>query len=169
MASIYLFSGPCGSGKTTLSTRFAEQLGTAIYVIHGDQFQAGFITPDQADVPSWPDILRFNWACILAAARNALALGVDVVIDYIVEDELPLLQALARENSAALHYVVLTASEDVLRQRLIQRGDAWLVERAIFLKHKLENTPENQGHLLNVAGMTLDEEIHAVRMNQYRL
>ena len=169
MASIYLFSGPCGCGKTTLSTAFAEQLGQPVYVIHGDDFQAGFITPDAADGPAWPEILRFNWACILANADSALKLGVDVVIDYIVEDELPRVQALARRHSASLHYIVLTADESTLGKRLLQRGDAWLTERSLFLKRKLEAMAENHGHLLDITDMSIDAAIHQLTMKNFIL
>lgn len=157
MKRIYVFSGPCGCGKTTLATAFAAQHNTPVCLIHGDDFQAGLITPEAAQAPAWPDILRFNWACILANARAALQLGVDVVIDYVVEDELPLLEALAREMGTALHYTVLTADEETLRERLTNRGDAWLINRALVLKAKLEAMPENRGHLLDVTGMTVQE------------
>lgn len=167
MASIYLFSGPCGCGKTTLATAFAEGLGKPVYLIHGDDFQAGFITPDHADGPAWPEILRFNWACILSNARSALLLGVDVVIDYIVEDELPLAEALARDLGASLHYIVLTADEATLASRLRQRGDAWLTERSLFLKQKLGSMPENQGHLLDVTGLTPDEALARVQAGNF--
>ena len=162
MRHVYVFSGPCGCGKTTLSSAFARTLDRPSYIIHGDDFQAGLVTADHIDAPAWPDILRFNWACILANARHALNLGVDVLIDYVVEDELPLLQALARETGAVLHYTVLTVSEDALRQRLTQRGDPWLIERALFLKDKLESMPENQGHLLDITGMSIAEALHAM-------
>ena len=169
MASIFLISGPCGCGKSTLAGAFAHQLDHPAYLIHGDDFQAGFITSDEAEGPAWPEILRFNWDCIMAVARNVLALGTDVVIDYVVEDELPRVQALAAEYGAALHYIVLTASEDTLRTRLAQRGDAWLTERALFLKHKLEDMAENQGHILDITDMTVDDEINHIRQRNFRI
>ena len=169
MANIFLFSGPCGCGKTTLSSAFAEHLGQPVYLIHGDDFQAGFITPAGAGGPVWPEILRFNWECILASTRSALALGVDVVIDYVVEDELPLMQALARDFGAALYYVVLTADAPTLQGRLKQRGDAWLTERALFLKAKLEAMPENQGHLYDVSGLDPDTALSHLRIDEFIL
>ena len=169
MANIYLFSGPCGCGKSTLSTAFAARHDSPLYLVHGDDFQSGLFTPEHAQAPAWPDILRFNWACILAAAGNALSLGVDVVIDYIVEDELPMVQRLARDHGAALHYIVLTTDEDTLRQRLHQRGDAWLIERALFLRRQLNAMPENAGYLLDVTGLSIEEALNALKKGQYRL
>lgn len=162
MRHIYVFSGPCGCGKTTLATAFARQHTAPVYLIHGDDYQAGFFTPEHAEAPSWPDILHFNWACILTNARHALQLDVDVIIDYVIEDELPLLQTLARETGGKLHYIVLTASEETIQQRLTQRGDKWLIERALFLKKKLDALPENQPFLLDVTDMTAAQALSKI-------
>lgn len=171
MASIFLISGPCGCGKSTLAKAFVRTLDKQAYLIQGDTFHAGFVQPEDDSVPctAWEDILRFNWDCIMAVARNALALGTDVVIDYVVEDELPRVQALANKLGAELHYIILTASEDTLRSRLAQRGDAWLTERALFLKHKLEDMAENQGHILDITGMSVDDEINHIRQRNFRI
>lgn len=169
MANIYLISGPCGCGKSTLADAFANQLDRPAYLIHGDDFQAGFITPADAEGPSWPEILHFNWDCIIDVACKALSLDIDVVIDYVVEDELPRVQALADEFGASLYYIVLTASEDTLTSRLAQRGDAWLTERALFLKRKIDSMPENQGHLLDITGMTIEEEISRIMQGDFRI
>lgn len=174
MSSIYFFSGACGCGKSTLAEAFAKHLVNCcgkkqVYLIHGDDFHQGFVETDDkgdffvdgqaADTVAWEEILRFNWECIIDVADKALSRGLDVVIDYVIEDELPLVAALARKHQAALHYVVLTATEESIRQRITQRGDVDLIDRALFLKHKLEAMAENQGHLLDNTGMTVEEEI----------
>lgn len=169
MANIYLFSGPCGCGKTTLSSAFAQQLDQPAYLLHGDDFQAGFVIPDGADAPTWPEILRFNWECILANSRSALSLGVDVIIDYVVEDELPPVQSLARDFGAALHYIVLTADNATLQSRLSQRGDACLTDRSLFLKRKLDAMPENQGHLLDITGLSIDAVLARLQAEKFIL
>ncbi len=105
------------------------------------------------------------WECMLDVAGKALARGLDVVIDYVVEDELPLLQKLAKEYDAKLHYLVLTASEEAITERLRTRGDDELIERALFLKKKLDNLPENQGHLYDNTGKTMAEEVTEISKN----
>ena len=167
MNSIYLFSGPCGCGKSTLANAFAKRLvdecGRAqVYVVHGDDFHNGFVQADREPLPSepflrWPDVLAFNWECILSVAEKALTRGLDVVIDYVVEDELPRVRALARRHRARLCYVVLTADEEVIRRRLTQRGDIDLIDRALFLKKKLDALPENQGHLFDNSQKSAEE------------
>lgn len=180
MNHIYFISGPCGCGKTTLTNAFAEHLvkvekRTRIYVIHGDDFHHGFVgmyeedafcAEEQASNPlAWEQVLKFNWECILDVAGKALKRGLDVVIDYVVEDELPLLQKLAKEQNARLCYVVLTASEETIKEHLQTRGDEELIERALFLKNKLDNLPENQGHLYDNTGKTVAEEVTEISKN----
>ena len=177
MANIYFFSGPCGCGKSTLATAYAKHLVNnsekkQVYLIHGDDFHAGFIEVDDkgsffvdgqaSNALLWQDILKFNWDCILTVARKVLDRGLDVVIDYVIEEELPLVQELAKEYDAKLYYIVLTASEDSIRQRITERGDVDMIERALFLKNKLDNLPENQGHLLDNTEKTPLQEIEAL-------
>ena len=92
-------------------------------------------------------------------AGKALVRGLDVIIDYVVEDELPMLQKLAKEHDAKLYYVVLTASEETIAKRIQTRGDNELIERALFLKKKLDSLPENQGHLYDNTGKIVAKEI----------
>ena len=180
MGNIYVFSGPCGCGKSTLANAFAARLvrcgeRNQAYVIHGDDFHNGFVSaerqgePDCPEFQYWPDILRFNWECILSVAGKALDRGLDVVVDYIVEDELPLLRGLAREKKARLFYVVLTASEEELAQRLTQRGNSELIERSLFLKRKLDAAPEHGAHLYDISGKTVGEEVAGLDMAKYEV
>ena len=80
MSSVYLFSGPCGCGKSTLAEAYAKHLVNdcgqqQVYLIHGDDFHASFVETDHnealfvngqaANKLEWEEILRFNWECIL--------------------------------------------------------------------------------------------------------
>lgn len=177
MSDIYVFSGPCGCGKSTLADAFAAHLvedggKTQVYVIHGDDFHRGFRESDRRGHPSflqWTDILAFNWECMLNTASSALRRGLDVVIDYVVEDELPLLKNLAAEHGARLYYVVLSVTERELEQRLTQRGSAELIERSLFLKGKLESLLENLGHIYDISGKTVEAEILDLEMDRYEV
>ena len=175
MANIYFISGPCGCGKSTLADALAAHMVKVekrrqVYVIHGDDFHQGFVTRAYEEGAFWEDgqatnqlewleILKFNWECIIDVAGKVLARGMDVLIDYVVEDELPLLKSLAKEYDAKLYYVVLTASEKEIAKRIEERGDVEMVERALFLKNKLDHLPENQGHLYDNTGKTVEQEV----------
>ena len=183
MNRIILISGPCGSGKSTLADLLARRLvreqGRTVYVIHGDDFHRGFVEPEDKDAcfPEgtagdplpWEEILAFNWDCILATAGRVLNRGLDVLIDYVVEEELPLVQVLAAEKGAALCHVVLTASGEELQRRIRQRGETNLLERALFLKNELENRPENRGHLLDSTGRSPEDIARTLCLERYRV
>lgn len=183
MANIYFFSGPCGCGKSTLANAYAKYLVNEagkkqVYLIHGDDFHRGFVESDNkeaffkegqaSDAMVWADILKFNWDCILTVARKALERGLDVVIDYVIEDELPLVQSLADEFAATLYYVVLTASGDTIKNRIRGRGDVDMIERALFLKNKLDHLPENQGHLFDNSEKTIEQEVEELEKEKQR-
>ena len=173
MAKIFFISGACGCGKSTFADAYAKYLvqqnHKTCYVIHGDDFHRGFVEPEDkdgffvngqaADQILWEDILRFNWDCIIATAERALEQNLDVVIDYVIEDELPRVQELAARQHAVLYYIVLTADTEEIERRIRKRGDTDLIDRALFLKRKLDAMPENKGYLYNNTGKTTDEAI----------
>lgn len=185
MGNIYFISGPCGCGKTTLTDALAKHMVNVekrkqVYVIHGDDFHRGFVLLSYEEEDFWADgqatnqiewleILKFNWECILDVAGRALMRGLDVVIDYVVEEELPLLQKLAKEHDAKFYYLVLTASEEAIIKRIQTRGDEEMIERALFLKKKLDNLPENQGHLYDNTEKIVEEEVEEIskKMEDY--
>ena len=183
MPKIILISGACGCGKTTFADAYARHLvrqeHKTVYLIHGDDFHRGFIEPEDkgdffvdgqaSDQVLWEDILRFNWDCIIATAGRALRQGTDVVIDYVVEEELPRVKELAKEHQAELYYIVLTADAEEIMRRIRERGDTDLVERALFLKKKLETMPENRGHLYNNTGRSIEDMIRDMIPEQYLL
>ena len=183
MNKIIFVSGPCGCGKTTFTDAYARHLvwqeQHPVYVIHGDDFHRGFVEPEDkgdffvdgraSDPLLWEDILRFNWDCIIATADRALEQNLDVVIDYVIEDELPQVQALAEKHRAALYYLVLTADAEEIERRIRKRGDVNMIGRGLYLKKKLEAMPENQGHLYNSTGKTMDEAILEIVIEQYEV
>ena len=181
MNKLFFISGPCGCGKTTFADAFARHYvrlhRKPVYVIHGDDFHRGFVEPEDkpdffpdglaSDPVLWEDILRFNWDCIIATADRALQQNLDVVVDYVIEDELPRVQALAEKRHAALYYIVLTAAADEIERRIRCRGDTDMIERALFLKDKLEALPENRGHLFDSTGKAPEDMVREILPEQY--
>ena len=181
MPKIIFVSGACGSGKSTFADAYARHLvgrdHKTIYVIHGDDFHEGFVEPEEkgdffvdgqaSDRVLWDDILRFNWDCIIATAQRALQENLDVVIDYVIEGELPRVRELAQKNKVPLYYIVLTTDADELEKRIRKRGDIDMINRALFLKEELEAMPENQGHLYNNTGKKTEEIIREIVLEQY--
>ena len=179
--AVIFVSGACGCGKTTFAGALAKHLvrqnRRTCYLIHGDDFHEGFIEPEDkgdffaggqaSDQVLWEDILRFNWDCIIATAERALLQHLDVIIDYVIEEELPRVRELAAKHHAPLYYIVLTADVEELEKRIRNRGDTDMLERALFLKRELEAMPENRGHLYNNTGKTTEEMIGEIQLEQY--
>lgn len=179
MSKIIFISGPCGCGKSTFTDAYAKHLvrleGKPVYVIHGDDFHRGFVEPEEKDAffvngeasdsVQWEEILSFNWDCILATAERALKQNLTVLIDYVIEEELPRVKKLADLYHAPFYYVVLTAEAEALEKRIRKRGDIDMIERSLFLKKKLEAIPENQGHLYDNTGKIVVEEVAEISKN----
>ena len=62
---------------------------------------------------------------------------------------------------------MLTAEAEEIRKRIERRGDVDLIERALFLKRKLEAQPENRGHLYDNTGKTPEDEIREIIPEHY--
>ena len=183
MSKIIFISGACGSGKSTFSELYARRIvnetGKAVYLIHGDDLHRGFIEPEDkdsffkdgqaSDTVHWEDILRFNWDCILSIAERALSDGLDVVIDYVIENELPRVKALAERSGAELYYIVLTAEEAELERRILRRGDTDMTERALFLKKELDSAPFNKGHIFDNTGKSPEQTALEISIEDYRV
>ena len=181
MPRIICISGACGSGKTTFADAYSRFLVSqehkTVYVIHGDDFHRGFVEPEEkgdffvdgqaSDQVLWEDILQFNWDCIIATAQRALQDNIDVVIDYVIEDELDRVLKLAEINHVSLYYIVLTANAEEIEKRIRSRGDVDMIDRALFLKKKLEAMPENQGHIYDNTGKAPDDIISEIVLEQY--
>ena len=183
MRRLIFISGACGCGKTTFTDAYAKyiahQSGKTVYVIHGDTFHNSFVEPEARygfpvnSSPSqryaWKEILQFNWDCIIDTAGKALRQGMDVIVDYVIEDELLRARNLAEAHQARLYYIVLTADACEIERRIRVRGDSKLIERALFLKEKLEAMPENRGHLYDNTDKHPEEMIREIELDRYRI
>lgn len=158
MNTVYLITGACGCGKSTLSKMLMKELDDTI-LITGDELHEFF--GGKRDI-AWVDRLRITWENIILVTQNSLRNHLNVIIDYVVEDELPLLLEGLKEFEYELRYMVLVADEDNIRLRITKRGDVEQLARALFLNKKLGQEPLNQLFLYENSDKTVEEELEAI-------
>lgn len=143
--AIYIISGPLGVGKSTVSKSLADSMNQCA-LIEGDLLLHVYRGENE---PPWEERLRLAWLNITAVTRNLHRNGLDVVIDFVVEDELQWFYDELSDLDATLYYVVLHAEPETLAARLSQRGDAQYTQRSLFLRNKLMALPNNLPFLLD--------------------
>jgi broad-specificity NMP kinase len=136
---IYLISGPIGVGKSTTSREIARNM-TQCVLIEGDDLLHMFEGESQ---PAWEEKLILTWKNILALTRNFILNNLNVVIDFVIEDELDWFCKEISDLNVELRYIVLRADKDKLIERLKMRGDIHSLERSLFLLNKMETSPSN--------------------------
>lgn len=141
--TIYLISGPCGVGKSTVAKALYGHLKHAA-LIDGDAIMSMF---PEGHEPPWEEHLAITWENILSMTKSLIRHKFDVVIDFVVETEFEWFSQQAADLEVALRYVVLRADKETLVKRLEKRGDPELVDRSLFLLSELEGLPFNQKNL----------------------
>ncbi|MDQ0974638.1 gluconate kinase [Neobacillus niacini] len=145
--TIYLISGPCGVGKSTLTKELLRNVKKSA-LIKGDDFLSIY---DKDSEPPWDEMLMIMWKNILSLTQNLLQHNFNVIIDTVVEDELEWFCKHFAYLNLKIKYVVLLAEENILIERLNRRGDPFLIDRSLFLLNKLEREPANSKHLYNTS------------------
>ncbi len=138
--TIYLISGPCGVGKSTVSNTLI-QLGRPRVLVVGDYINYMF---GDGSEPPWEERLRLTWGNILALTRNFIQHDFNVVIDFVVESELEWFCNHISDLDVRLKFIVLRANKETLIERLGKRGDTDLVDRSLYLLNQMEESATHQ-------------------------
>jgi len=141
---IYIISGPCGVGKSTVSREIAKLVPNCA-LVEGDHLLHFY--HDHSMLP-WEERLWIAWKNLVDVTKNLLQHKLNVVIDFVVEDELEWFCTYFSHLEITFKYVVLRADENTLIERITNRGDTYMIDRSLFLLNQLENdTPSNEPFL----------------------
>jgi hypothetical protein len=97
--------------------------------------------------PKWEERLSLTWKNILALTRNFIQHNLNVIIDFVVEDELDWFCKQISDLNVRVKYVVLRADKEKLIERLTIRGDIDSLERSLFLLNKMEKSSSNNSYI----------------------
>jgi predicted kinase len=150
---VYILSGPCGAGKSTTARELANQIAAGV-LIEGDVIHA--MLQRNVDL-TWEERLALSWMNLLSLTRNFVQKKLNVVIDYVVEDELDWFVDQLSDMNVQIRYAVLTAEEEVLKNRLIGRGNPELIDRSMVLLYQLKTSTQNQLYLYDTSSMLTSE------------
>ncbi|MCA1054150.1 ATP-binding protein [Rossellomorea aquimaris] len=142
---IFLVSGPIGVGKSTTSKKLAQKIHNCV-LLEGDAILDMF---DYGTEASWEKRLRLTWKHIVSLTRGFIEDDFNVVIDFVVEDELEWFYHNLSDLQITMKYIVLTAEEENVIERIRIRGDIPSIERSLFLLNKLRSNPLNQPFLID--------------------
>ncbi|WP_078382606.1 AAA family ATPase [Sutcliffiella halmapala] len=147
MNTIYIISGPCGVGKSTLSKELARSIKKSA-LIKGDDFLSMY---EDGSEPPWEEKITIMWKNILSLTQTFIQHDFHVIIDTVVENELEWFCKHFSYLNIKIKYIVLRADANILIERLNKRGDPYLIERSLFLLNQLEHSPSNEKHLFDTS------------------
>lgn len=150
--TIYIISGPLGAGKTSVSKAVTALLETAVR-IEGDVF---WLATEHLEQFSWAQRLECSWENIVAVTKNYLQRDVDVVIDFVVEDELKWFVEQFSGTTIQIKYIAMIADEKTLTERLEKRGDLKYLGRSLKLLKQISDKEENQQYLYDTTDKTIN-------------
>lgn len=151
--TVYLVSGPLGIGKSTTTRRLNEVVDNSV-LLEADTL---FLALEDVESIAWEKRIQITWNNILSITKEYLNNNLNVIIDFVVEKELEWFAQNLENYSAEIKYIVLYAPENIIHQRLDQRGDIQYIERALRLNKQLSQDPNNRNHLLDVSNLTIDD------------
>lgn len=150
MKTIYLISGPLGVGKTSISEALFKAIDRGALVTGDNLYNL-----EEDQILLWEEKLQKAWEKILSATRHSLVKHPNVVVDFVVEDELPWFRKQLSDQDVQFKYVVLIADKETILERLKKRNELKYKDRSMALLNQLSKDPGNQKYILE----TTDKEI----------
>ena len=180
MGQIIFFCGHAGTGKTTLAKRFVSdhigQRGASYCFLDKDTVYGEFSSAvmkvltgngNDRDSPLYLEHLRDpEYACLLATARENLALGITPVVVGPLSREIKARQLSSPEwlgvpADTRIQIVWVHLQEEEARKRIVARGnpnDAWkLAHWEDYRKRLFKPMPEEYPELLQFDNAMMDE------------
>ncbi len=155
--TMYIISGPLGAGKTSVTQKLSNQLENTV-LIEGDFL---FHQAEEIKKISWDQRVALTWKNIIVISRNYIQADLDVIIDFVVEDELNWIKENTKDLNVKIVYVVLMTNEETLANRLNKRNEIQYLGRSLELLQKLD-TAENSKFIIDTTDKSIEEIVQTI-------
>ncbi|MCT4595644.1 MAG: AAA family ATPase [Anaeromicrobium sp.] len=165
--TIFIITGPCGVGKSTISARLAQSFEKSVH-INGDLIYHMVVG---GYLPPWKDngeLMRLMWSNVSDLTKNYLERSYDIVVDYIVFPEhLKYLSDLRKRSGIILKYVILMANEEVIRERDNNRlTEQVMGERAIEVLNEFREKKIEDRYIVDTSDKSIEEIVFEIKMGE---
>ena len=160
MSKLYLITGPCGIGKSTISKELAFNLKKSV-LIEGDDIYHQVIGSYHSP---WHEENHLNtfWRVAINIIKTYLEEGYDVVFNYIITPQNQ--EDIKKEiTNAEIDLTVLLANEKTLLERdKLRDEDCQMKERCIVLLNEFLNENYNENDILYTDNLTIKDTVKAI-------
>jgi cytidylate kinase len=157
MKTIYLISGPLGVGKSTVSKALHKKIAGSALLVGDDLYNL-----EEDNDLEWEDKLQEGWKRVLAATENKLKDSEVVIIDFVVEDELPWFMNCLSSYNLQFRYVVLLADKKTILERLEKRDELKYKDRSMVILEQLSKDAFNKNFILDTTNKEVDSIAEAI-------
>ena len=156
---VYVISGSCGVGKSTISRKIAEKYSLSVHLnvdyIY-EMYVGGYVSPWKDDGSRLKLLLKN----IKDMIKNYIDSNYTVVIDYVLFPE-DLNDIVYKDIK--LKYVVLTASEEtVIRRDLSRPADEIMGNRAVELLNEFKEKDIDKRFILDTTNLSVDDAVDII-------
>lgn len=160
MNKLYLITGPCCVGKSTISKEIAFRLEKSV-LIEGDDIYHQVVGSYHSP---WHEQNHLNtfWKVSINSIKTYLNEGYDVVFNYIIDDNI--YQTLKQEfKDTDINFTVLMAQKDTLIKRDLNRPkDYRMNEKCLELLEEFEKYNFNENDILYTDNLSIKETVETI-------
>ena len=163
MANLYIITGPSGVGKSTISSKLAENSNKSV-LIEGDFIYAQVIG---GYISAWKkgNHLEVFWEICLNMIKTYLSYGYDVIFNYIITPNI-LKKIKNKFKDYNTKFIVLLTDEKTILDRDKNRPeDCQMKERCLILLNNFKNYNYNENNIINTSNLSVEETVEIIENN----
>ena len=165
--NVFVITGPCGVGKSTVSHRLAQTLDKSSHInadLIYEMVVGGYEFP-------WHDegkLTELLWLNVSSLTSNFLDNNFNVVIDYIVfPEQLKYLEKIRCQHNIVLKYVVLMANEETIRIRDEKRAPEEVMgDRAIEVLNEFRDKKIDSKYILDTSDKKIEDIVLEIKREE---